>query len=141
MSPRRWLPTVIRARQAQEDLLAQQVATARQDADRAMDQLAVQSERVAGLSMPAQLSVAEFHAEIAGQQASIASLAAAQHRVQFADARLRSELDGLTEAARSRRSVEKMQERLDSEQSQQELAVAQREQDDIAITRHLRAAG
>lgn len=141
MSPRRWLPTVIRARQAQEDLLAQQVAAARQDADRAMDQLAVQSERVAGLSMPAQLSVAEFHAEIAGQQASIASLAAAQHRVQFADARLRSELDGLTEAARSRRSVEKMQERLDSEQSQQELAVAQREQDDIAITRHLRAAG
>lgn len=141
MSPRRWLPTVIRARQAQEDLLAQQVAAARRDLELAADQLIAQTERVAGLSLSASLSVAEFHGEIANQQANIASLAAATHRAQFADARLRTQLAGLTEAARSRRTVEKMHERLQDERAVAALAVSQREQDEVAITRHVRAAG
>ena len=99
MSPRRWLPTVIRARQAQEDLLAQQVAAARRDVATAVDQLAAQEQRVAELRLPANLSVPEFHAEIANQQADLANLAAAAHRVQFADARLPTQLAGSTEAA------------------------------------------
>lgn len=141
MSPRRWLPTVIRARQAQEDLQAQQVAAARRDVERAADLLSAQTERMDELALPANLTVAQFHAEIANQQANMASLAAAQHRVEFADARLRSQLATLTEAARSRRTVEKLQERLDDERAATALAVSQREQDEVAIGRHLRAAG
>jgi len=141
MSPRRWLPTVIRARQAQEDLLAQQVATARRDVETAVDELAEVTERVAEMRMPASLTVTEFHAEIANQQASLANLAAATHRVEFADARLRTQLAGLTEAAKSRRTVEKMQERIEHERTIEFLAVSQREQDEVAIARHVRAAG
>jgi len=142
MSPRRWLPTVLRARQAAEDLLAQQVAAARRDAEQAAGQLAAQQRRVAGLAMPESATVAEFHAEIAGQQAALASLAAAGNRVQFADARLAGQLTELTEAAKSRRTVEKMQERIEDALARQALSVAQREQDDVTIARHVnRAAG
>ena len=140
MSPRQWLPTVIRARQAQEDLRAQQVATARRDLESAVEGLAEQTERVAGLALPATASVSEFHAGIADQQLHVARLSAAGHRVRFADARLQTELAGLTEAARSRRTVEKMQERVQAEQAVTALAASQREQDEIAISRHLRAA-
>lgn len=142
MSPRRWLPTVLRARQAQEDLLAQQVANARREADRAAGQLAEQQSRVAGLAMPETATVAEFHAEIAGQQAALASLAAARNRVQFADARLAGQLSELAEAAKSRRTVEKMQERIEDALALQAHSFAQREQDDVSIARHVsRAAG
>ena len=141
MTARRWLPTVLRARQAQEDLAAQQVAAARRDAELAAGQLAVQQRRVAGLAMPETGSVAEFHAEVAGQQAALASLAAASNRVQFADARLAGQLSELTEAAKSRRTVEKMQERIENSQARQALSVAQREQDDVTLARHVRAAG
>jgi flagellar biosynthesis chaperone FliJ len=142
MSARRWLPTVLRARQAAEDLAAQQVAAARRDAEQAADQLAVQQSRVAGLALPETSTVAEFHAEVAGQQAALASLAAAGNRVQFADARLAGQLSELTEAAKSRRSVEKMQERIETSQAKQTLLLAQREQDDVSLARHVsRAAG
>jgi flagellar biosynthesis chaperone FliJ len=142
MSARRWLPVVLRARQAQEDLAAQQVAVARRDAELAADQLAEQAGRVAGLALPETSTVAEFHAEIAGQQAALASLTAAANRVQFADARLTGQLSQLTEAAKSRRTVEKMHERIQEDLAAKASSVAQREQDDVSIARHVsRAAG
>jgi flagellar biosynthesis chaperone FliJ len=142
MSARRWLPTVLRARQAQEDLLVQQVAATRRDAELAAGQLAEQTRRVAGLALPETATVAEFHAEIAGQQAALASLAAATNRVQFADARLTGQLCQLTEAAKSRRTVEKMHERIQEDLVAQAHSAAQREQDDVSIARHVsRAAG
>jgi flagellar protein FliJ len=142
MTARRWLPTVLRARQAAEDRAARQVAAARRDAEQAADQLAVTQNRVAGLAMPETTTVAEFHAELAGQQAALASLAAAGNRVQFADARLAGQLGELTEAATSRRTVEKMQERIENSQARQALLLAQREQDDVSLARHVsRAAG
>jgi hypothetical protein len=142
VSPRRWLPTVLRARQAQEDLLAQQVAAARRDAELAAGQLAERERRVTGLAMPGNATVAEFHAKIADQQMALASLAAASNRVQFADARLAGQLSQLTEAAKSRRTVEKMHERIQDTLAAQAIQVAQREQDDVTIARHVgRAAG
>ena len=138
---RRWLPTVLRARQAQEDLAAQQVAAARRDLELAAGQLAAQQSRVAGLALPQTTTAAEFRAEIAGQQAALASLAAAGNRMQFADARLAGQLSQLTEAAKSRRTVEKIQERIENTEAQQALSLAQREQDDVSIARHVRAVG
>jgi flagellar biosynthesis chaperone FliJ len=142
MSTRRWLPTVLRARQAAEDLAAQQVAAARRDAELAAGQLAAQQSRLAGMALPESATVVEFHAEVAGQQAALASLSAASNRVQFADARLAGHLSQLTEAARSRRTVEKMQERIETSLAAQALSLAQREQDDVTLARRVgRAAG
>ncbi|HTZ45326.1 MAG TPA: hypothetical protein VMB79_15810 [Jatrophihabitans sp.] len=141
MTAQRWLPTVIRARQAAEDLRAQQVAAARRDAEQAADRLAEQDARIGGLAAPETATVTEFQAEMAAQQAALASLAAARHRVQFADARLAAQLAELTEAARSRRTVEKMQERIENTLAAQARTAAQREQDDLTIARFGRAAG
>jgi hypothetical protein len=140
MTPPRWLPTVLRARQAQEHVIAAQVAAARRDADLAAAQLAAQLARVDELAMPATATPAEFHAEIAGQQAAVASLAAAGHRMHFADARLAGQLSDLTQAAKSRRSVEKMQERIQDALVATAQSAAQREHDEIAIGRHARRA-
>lgn len=140
MSARNWLPTVLRARQAQEDQVAQRVAVARRDATCAADQLAEHSVRLAAMSHSTSQSASEFQAEVAGQQAAAATVAAAANRVAFAEARVLSGLRDLTEAARSRRTVERLSER------EQEMAVAaangaaQREQDEVSISRHNRNA-
>jgi len=142
MTPaKRWLPTVLRARQAREDAAAQQVAAARRDAAQAADRLAEQLTRVAGLTLPESAPVAEFRAEIAGQQAALASLTAAGNRARFAESRLTGQLTELTEAAKSRRTVEKMHERIVDGELAEARAAAQREQDDVTIARHRRAAG
>nr|MDQ2958603.1 hypothetical protein [Actinomycetota bacterium] len=83
MSARNWLPTVLRARQAQEDLVAQRVAVARRDARVAAGQLAEHHARVSAMTSPASRSAAEFQAEVASQQAAAATLAAAANRVLF----------------------------------------------------------
>lgn len=144
MGVRDWVPTVLRARQAQEDQAAQRVAIARRDAGTAAAQLAEQATRVAGISNPASRTGAQFQAEIAGQQAAVASLAAAANRLLFAEARVASGVTELTEAARSRRSVEKLHERAEEARVRTANGVAQREQDEVSISRHgaaRRAAG
>jgi hypothetical protein len=131
-----WIPTVLRARQAQEDLLAQGLAVARRDAGRAADQHAEQLARVDALAMPESLSVPAFHATLAAQQAAVATLAAARNRVVFADARVAGTMAELTAAARSRRTVEKLQERHLDEQATLASGLAQRELDEVSIGRH-----
>jgi len=138
---RSWLPTVIRARQAQEDLQAQQVARSRRELEQAGAELTEAGRRLDATQLPQSSTVADFHAGLAQQEAGLASLAAAGHRVRFADDRLARDLGALTEAARARRTVEKMSERIEQEIAVRELADDQRAQDEIALTRHVRAAG
>lgn len=133
---RGWLPTVLRARQAQEDLVAQRVAVARRDAGLAAVQLAEHTERVAAMSRPASMSGAQFQAVVAGQQAAAATLAAAANRVRFAEARVVTGLTELTSAARARRTVEKLHERDEELRITTALSTAQREQDEVSISRH-----
>lgn len=136
MSIRNWLPTVLRARQAQEDLAAQQVAVARRDASAAAIQLARHAARVATMASPASRTVSEFQAEVAGQQAAAASHAAAANRLLFAEARVSSGLGELTEAARARRTVERLHERDEESRIVAALGAAQLEQDEVSISRH-----
>ncbi|HEX8081425.1 MAG TPA: hypothetical protein VF557_14535 [Jatrophihabitans sp.] len=136
MSPRSWIPTVLRARQAQEDLVAQQVAVARRDAGQAADEHAEHAARVAGMASPRSQSVPAFHASLAAHQAAAATLAAARNRVLFAEGRVSSALVELTTAARSRRTVEKLQERDQAEQVSTASSLAQREMDEVSISRH-----
>lgn len=136
MSPRSWIPTVLRARQAQEDLVAQQVAVARRDAGQAADEHAQHAARVAQLASPRSQSVPAFQASLAAHQAAAATLAASRNRVLFAEGRVSSALAELTAAARSRRTVEKLQERDQAEQASAASSLAQREMDEVSISRH-----
>jgi hypothetical protein len=136
MSARNWIPTVLRARQAQEDLIAQQVAVARRDARQAADRHTEHQDRVAGLVVPESQSVPAFHASLAAQQAAAATLAAAKNRMLFAESRVSSTMTELTAAARTRRSVEKLHERHLDERASTALGLAQRELDDVSISRH-----
>lgn len=136
MTSRDWIPTVLRARQAQEDLVAQGLAVARRDAGHAADQHAEQLARVAAMVLPQSQSVPAFHASLAAQQAAAATLAAARNRVLFAESRVAGKMAELTAAARSRRTVEKLQERHHDEQASAASELAQRELDEVSIGRH-----
>jgi hypothetical protein len=136
MSGRNWIPTVLRARQAQEDLVAQGLAVARRDAGRAADQHAEQVARVAAMLLPESQSVPAFHASLAAQDAAVASLAAARNRLLFAESRVAGKVAELTVAARSRRTVEKLHERHQDEQATAASELAQRELDEVSISRH-----
>ncbi|HEV2885559.1 MAG TPA: flagellar FliJ family protein [Jatrophihabitans sp.] len=131
-----WIPTVLRARQAQEDLLAQGLAVARRDAGRAADQHAEQVARVEAMVLPQSQSVPSFHATLAVQQAAAATLAAARNRVLFAESRVAGKMAELTAAARSRRTVEKLHERHQDEQALTASGIEQRELDEVSIGRH-----
>jgi flagellar export protein FliJ len=127
----------MRARQAKEDLAAQQLAEARREADRAVREHAEQTVRVTGMSQPEQAGVQAFHAAAAARHAAAATLAASQHRIVFAEARVANGRSGLEAAARSRRSAEKLVERDADAEHRRTAAAGQRELDDIAITRHV----
>ncbi len=136
MSAPRWLPVMIRARQAREDLRAQQAAQARRELADASAALAGQQARVGELAPPGQATVGEFQAAAARQQNLAAGLAAAAHRVEFASGRLSASLAELGSAARARRTVERLQERIQAADTAAELAALQREQDDTSLARH-----
>ncbi|MEO7262386.1 MAG: flagellar FliJ family protein [Jatrophihabitantaceae bacterium] len=136
MSRRSWIPTVLRARQAQEDLVAQRVAVARRDAGQAAHEHAEHAARVAGMNSPRSQSVPAFQASLAAHQAAAATLAAARNRVLFAEGRVCSAMADLTAAARSRRTVEKLHERDQAEQASTASDLAQRELDEVSISRH-----
>ncbi|HST48192.1 hypothetical protein [Jatrophihabitans sp.] len=131
-----WIPTVLRARQAQEDVLAQDLAAARRDADQAAGHHAEELARVEGMAVPHSQTVRAFHATLSAQQAAVASLAAARNRMLFADRRVAGTMVELTAAARARRTVEKLHERLLDEQASAASVVAQRELDEVSIGRH-----
>ena len=136
MSARNWLPTVLRARQAQEDVAARRVALARREASLAIAQHDAQQARVAARSLPTTSTVAQFQAELAGQQQAAATLAASANRVMFAESRVTTGLRELTDAATARRTVEKLHERDEENRLRAANDTAQREQDEVSISRH-----
>ena len=137
---RGWLPVVLRARQAQEDQVAQRVALARRDVQVALDQHAAHADRVAAMPVAFSQSAAAFQASEHTRNSAAATLAAAGHRVTFAQTRVDTGVRDLTDAARSRRSVEKLHERDVELRAADELARAQKESDEVAISRHQRVA-
>ena len=136
MTGRDWIPTVLRARQAQEDLVAQGLAVARRDAGRAAEQHAEHAARVAAMVLPETQTVPAFHASLAAHQAAAATLTAARNRMLFAESRVTGKMAELTAAARSRRTVEKLHERHQDEQASTASESAQRELDEVSIGRH-----
>lgn len=136
MSARRWVGTVLRARQAQEDVAAQQLADAHRGAELATRRLAHESGRITALPLADSQSVQAFHASAAARQAAGATLAAARHRLVFAEDQVVAGTIQLAAAARARRTVEKLQERDTATRLAAEAGTAQRELDEVGISRH-----
>lgn len=141
MTNRRWLPVMVRARQAAEDAAAQQVA---QDRRALADSLLVarrESQRLDNLTRPESQTAQAFLAGVAASNAAAATHSVAVQRAAFAGQRLNGSITTLTDAARRRRTVEKLTERITEAERVTELATSQRELDDITITRFRHAEG
>lgn len=136
MNLRHWVSTVLRARQAQEDVAAQQLAGARRDAALAVDRLDAVSERVQAMSQDERQGMVAFQASAAARHAAAASLAAASHGVRFAQGRVSTDAAGLTDAARARRTIEKLHENDIAARLAVQAAAGQRDLDEVSITRH-----
>jgi hypothetical protein len=136
MSGRRWIPTMLKARQAAEDVAAQHAAVAQRASDLAEQDVLTETSRIESMQIAGSESAQAFLASTAARQAAAATHAASVHRAAFARTRHALKVDELTAASRGRRSVEKLAERELEEQRATALGRAQRELDDQTVTRH-----
>jgi hypothetical protein len=135
VTTRRWLPVMVRARQAREDSAARELATARREAERAVEAEHAHSLRVAAMNPVGAMGGRAFLAAAAVRHAAAATHAASRHRVVFADQRTQNSIVAVTAAARERRTMEKLAERQAAEEQAAELAAAQHDLDDLTVTR------
>ncbi len=136
MTPR-WLDTLVRARQAQEDHAKQQLATAERLASRAYARVRYDEARVESLTAArAEDSAPAFVAAAVALQAAAATHAAATRAAEEASTVVAGRRAELGEAARARRTAEEMREQHVSAELDRAAAAAQRELDEIAARVH-----
>lgn len=134
MTTRRWLPVVLKARQAAEDHAAQRVAAAQRDEQQAIRHADTEDQRMQSMGELESTSAQAFVAASAAQRAAAATHAAAHHRIGFAERQVQMSIDELRAAARQRRSAQKLSERELEERQRSALTTAQRELDDLTVT-------
>jgi hypothetical protein len=130
---------MLRARQAQEDVAAQRTASAYRDSELALEAVSREQDRVSDMSTNDTESAQAFLASAAARQAAAATHSAAVHRAAFAQQRLQASIGELASAARERRTVEKLSERVLAERRAEAIQQAQREMDDQTASRHGRS--
>jgi hypothetical protein len=130
---RGWLSGLVRARQVQEDLARQRLATARNDALAARRAAVAEDDRIDAMTgaLPPESALA-FVAAAAARQAAAMTWSAARLAEAAAHDHITVAETVVVGAARDRRSVEKLQERVTEEARVQSLSDAQDELDDIA---------
>jgi hypothetical protein len=136
MSPK-WVASLVRARQLQEDAAKQQLATAERLARRAHERVRYADERIDSLiDVAAEQTAPAFVAAAAALQAAASSHAAARAAATQADAGVAADRDLLGESARRRKGAEELQERYVSVEAARRAASAQRELDEVAARVH-----
>jgi len=136
MSPK-WLNSLVRARQLQEDAAKQHLATAERLARRAHDRARVVDERLDSLvAVEAERSVPAFVAAAAALQAVAASHAAARQAAAQAEGDVARNREQLGNSARRRMGAEELQERYVSVERARAATLAQRDLDEIAARVH-----
>jgi flagellar export protein FliJ len=136
MSPR-WLNSLVRARQLQEDAAKQNLATAERLARRAQDRVRLVDERLDSLvAVEAEQSVPAFVAAAAALQAIAATHAAARHAAAEAEGEVARTREDLGDSARRRMGAEELQDRYVSGERARAAAHAQRDLDEIAARVH-----
>lgn len=137
MSPR-WLSSLVRARQLQEDAARQQLASAERSARRAHQQAARDAERLDSMTgaESEQRSVAGFVAAAAALQACAAAHSAARVAASNADGAVETNRALLGDSAKRRMGAEELEERYVSVERARAAAHAQRDLDETAARMH-----
>ena len=136
MSPK-WVSSLVRARQLQEDAAKQELATAERLALRAQARVHHADERLNSLvSAEAEQSVPAFIAAAAALQAVAATHAAACEAATQAETDVERNRAQLGDTARRRKGAEELQERYVSVERARAAAHAQRDLDEIAARVH-----
>jgi hypothetical protein len=134
---RAWLDGLLRARQAQEDVAKQHLASAERSARRAAARAVGESARVDSLRIAdTEFSAAAFVAAAVALQAAAATHAAAVGAAEQSRAAVGQRREELTDAARARRTAEELHERERAELGARTQRVAQREMDETAARVH-----
>lgn len=129
----RWLTSLVRARQLQEDAARQRLATAERIKQRANARVRYDEERLESLrEADAECSAPVFVAAAVALQAAAATHAAAVHMAESAAADETERRGELGAAARARRSAEELAERADAAEQLRLNRAAQRDLDEIA---------
>jgi flagellar biosynthesis chaperone FliJ len=129
---RRWLSSLVRARQVQEDLARERFAHAQRHANGTLAQTQVEDARVTSM-LEGDLagSAGAFLAAVSARQSAAATLAAAHQTHALAQDQAQLRRSTLTEAAQNRLSAEKLAERDATELRRAANATLQRELDEI----------
>lgn len=129
-----WLNGLLRARQAQEDVAKQHLATAQRASHRADAQARAERHRLETLRFDesATYSTSAFVAAAVALQAAAATHAAAVSAAEESQFAVEQRRDVLGDAARARRTAEELHERDRAEASDRLRRAAQRELDEIA---------
>ncbi len=140
MNRRFRLGPVLRARQAQEDLSRSAVIQARVEAQSAAALAKRRSLELAGADAPNEGTARAMVASMVARQSLAAGLFAASRLVVEAEEQIGERQADLAEAAKRRRAVELLAERHADAVRRHELAVDQREIDELAVTMKARSA-
>jgi flagellar protein FliJ len=125
---RAWVSTLLRARQAQEDVARGRLADAHRHAQQAHARLLVEGDRLESMSAEhGSASALAFIAAASAQQSAAATWFAARHAHASAEDQLALRSSALTAAAQERRGVEKLAER-DAAEARTRAGVAQQKE-------------
>jgi hypothetical protein len=133
----KWLTSLVRARQLQEDNAKAQLATAQRIAHSAHARVRYDAERLDSLvAADAQPSAPAFVAAAVALQAAAATHAAASRAAVRATEEAELQRDVLRGAARARRTAEELQERQEAVERARLAHAAQLELDEVAARVH-----
>jgi flagellar biosynthesis chaperone FliJ len=134
---KKWLVSLVRARQAQEDVAKQELATAQRLAHRAHGRVRYNADRIDSLrSAGAEGSASAFVAASVALQAAAATHSAAVQSAVEAVEGVATRRDELGDAARARRTAEELHAQEVAIQLARATAAAQRDMDEIAARVH-----
>jgi hypothetical protein len=134
----KWLSSLVRARQLQEDSAKAQVATAQRISRSAHARVRYDADRLDSLvAADAQDSASAFVAAAVALQAAAATHAAACRAADRASTEVDLQSERLRSAARARRTAEELNERHESIERARLAGAAQRELDEAAARQHL----
>jgi flagellar biosynthesis chaperone FliJ len=134
------LGAVLRARLAQEDVAKSETARARQEAAQATELARHQGRRLQAQGIPVNGPARAIVAALVARHSLAAALADADQVAAEAHERTAEQLAALAEAAKARRSVERLAERYTAAGQLREQAADQRAIDELAVTDRQRAA-
>ena len=134
------LAGVLRARQAQEDAARGEVLRARRGAAQAAEAVEVRDRTLATHQVPDEDTARALVAALTARQAMAASLSAARQLHLLAEQHATGRTEELTEAARRRRTVEKLAERHAEQRRQREQHAEQSALDELGTTMAQRSA-